>query len=92
MRLWRVVDEHAAAVKPSYPADWSEAGRALVDVSDAAVTAIGWQLEAGFWDSQGALGNGTGSWRLVVDCEQPIVVMNLLENLTTGHLTNLSPK
>ena len=50
------------------------------------------QLEAGFWDSQGALGNGTGSWRLVVDCEHPIVVMNLLENLTTGHLTNLSPK
>ena len=44
MRLWRVVDEHAAAVKPSYPADWSEAGRALVDVSDAAATAIGWQV------------------------------------------------
>ena len=48
-------------------------------------------LEAGFWESQGALGNGTGMWRLVVDCEQPIVVMNLLEG-ATGHLTNLSTK
>jgi len=49
------------------------------------------QLEAGFWESQGALGQGAGMWRLVVDCEQPIVVMNLLEGMT-GHLANLSTK
>ena len=49
------------------------------------------QLEEGFRGSQGALGDGTGSWRLVVDCEQPIVVMSLLEGVT-GHLTNLAPK
>ena len=49
------------------------------------------QFEAGFRGAQGALGNGTGAWRLVVDCEQPIVVMNLLEGVT-GHVTNLSPQ
>lgn len=48
------------------------------------------QLEAGFRGSQGALGDGTGTWRLVVDCEQPIVVMSLLEGVT-GQLTNISP-
>ena len=43
-------------------------------------------------NSQGALGDGVGRWRLVVDCEQPILVMNLLENPTTGHLTSLSSR
>ena len=47
------------------------------------------QLEAGYWGLQGALGDGTGKWRLVIDCEHPIVLMNLLES-PTGHLTNLS--
>ena len=47
------------------------------------------QLEAGFWGSQGALGDGTGAWRLIVDCEQPIIVMNLLEGVT-GQIANLS--
>lgn len=46
------------------------------------------QLEAGFWWSQGALGDGTGAWRLIVDCEQPIIVMNLLEGIT-GQIANL---
>ncbi len=41
--------------------------------------------------SQGALGDAAGMWRLVVDCEQPIIVMNLLEGVT-GPLSNLSTK
>ncbi|MDE0244633.1 MAG: leucine-rich repeat domain-containing protein [Gammaproteobacteria bacterium] len=49
------------------------------------------QLEAGFRGARGALGDGTGTWRLAVDCEQPIVVMNLLESVT-GQMTNLSPQ
>ena len=42
--LWRIVDERGAAVKPAYPAEWSEAGRALVDVSGAARSASAWQV------------------------------------------------
>ena len=46
------------------------------------------QLESGD-GLNGALGDGTGKWRLAVRSEQSIRVMNLLES-TTGHLTNLS--
>ncbi|MDE0680230.1 MAG: hypothetical protein OXI11_08465 [Gammaproteobacteria bacterium] len=42
--LWRVLDERVAAFKPPYPADWSEDGRALVDVSAAARTASAWRV------------------------------------------------
>ena len=38
---------------------------------------------------RGALGDGTGKWRLTVDSEQPLFVMSVLES-PTGHLTNLS--
>ena len=48
------------------------------------------ELEAGHDDFSGALGTGTGKWRLTVTSEQPIRVMSLLENRETGHLTNLS--
>ena len=47
------------------------------------------ELETGGLWLRGRLGDGHGKWRLVVDCEQPIMVMNLLES-PTGHLTNLS--
>ena len=40
----------------------------------------------------GALGDGAGKWRLEIVADQPIVVMNLLENRATGHLTNLSSR
>ena len=40
-------------------------------------------------DLVGALGDGTGKWRLVVTSDRPIQVMSLLAN-PTGHLTNLS--
>ena len=47
------------------------------------------ELETGGGDLQGALRKGTGKWRLTVDSDQPITVLNLLES-PTGHLTNLS--
>ena len=47
------------------------------------------QLEGGTWGMRGGIGDGAGKWRLVVDSEQPILVMNLLES-PTGHLTNLT--
>ena len=39
--------------------------------------------------ARGAMGDGRGKWRLQVDSEQPVFVMNLLAS-QTGHLTNLS--
>ena len=38
----------------------------------------------------GSIGDGRGKWRLAVTSERDIVVMSLLANLGTGHLTNLS--
>ena len=38
---------------------------------------------------RGALGDGSGKWRLTVSARSPIVAMSLLES-PTGHLTNLS--
>ncbi len=37
----------------------------------------------------GGLGDGTGKWRLIVESDQPVIVMSLLSS-PTGHLTNLS--
>ena len=47
------------------------------------------QLENGDYGLRGTLGEGTDRWRLQIDCEEPILVMNLVE-AQTGHLTNLS--
>ena len=55
----------------------------------AAVSVTADRLESGGAGLRGALGDGTGKWRLHIDCEQPVVVMNLLSS-PTGHLTNLS--
>ena len=38
----------------------------------------------------GSLGDGRGKWRLEVTSDAGIVAMSLLENMGTGHLTNLS--
>ena len=46
-------------------------------------------LESGS-GAEGSLGDGQGKWRLNVDSDQPLAVMSLLENVETGHLTNLS--
>ena len=45
-------------------------------------------LEAGEGPT-GALGDGAGKWRLVVESPDPVYAMSLLES-PTGHLTNLS--
>ena len=47
------------------------------------------QLEAGGSGLTGSLGDGQGKWRLWVEAEGDIVVLNLLES-ASGHLANLS--
>ena len=46
-------------------------------------------LESGGEGLTGALGDGTGKWRLTVESERSVFVMSLLAS-PTGHLTNLS--
>ncbi len=46
-------------------------------------------LESGGEGIEGALGDGTGKWRLMVESVQPIVAMSLLSD-PAGYLTNLS--
>ena len=46
-------------------------------------------LEDGGPGFEGALGDGSGKWRLCVTADAPILVMSLLET-PTGHLTNMS--
>ena len=47
------------------------------------------ELESGSEEFEGALGNGSGKWRLTINADRPIVAMSLLSS-PTGHLTNLS--
>ena len=47
------------------------------------------QLEAGGVGRDGALGDGHGKWRLVVEADRPILAMSLMES-AAGLLTNLS--
>lgn len=47
-------------------------------------------LETGGTGFAGALGNGTGKWRLVVESDKPVTVASLLVSEPTGILTNLS--
>ena len=42
--LWHAVDERTAAEKPPYDAHWSEAGRALVDVTGLVSEAETWRV------------------------------------------------
>ncbi len=72
--------------------DRGNEGREVVPLSvaaGAARTLTSVELEGSGWEQRGRLGDGRGKWRLRVDCEQPIVLMNLLDS-RTGHLTNLS--
>ena len=46
------------------------------------------QLESGAAGFEGALGDGTGKWRLTVASDEPVVAMSLLES--PKHLSNLS--
>ena len=66
------------------------AGTVSVSVSPGTSrTLTAQQLEDGADDLEGALGDGAGKWQLIVESEQPILVMSLLAS-PTGHLTNLS--
>ncbi len=47
------------------------------------------QLESGGDDLSGVIGDGTGKWRLSLEADQPILVVNLLSS-PTGHISNLS--
>ena len=55
----------------------------------AARTLTAPQLEEGGADLSGALGDGAGKWRLLIDADRPIQALSLLTS-PTGHLTNLS--
>ncbi|MDE0029699.1 MAG: DUF1592 domain-containing protein [Deltaproteobacteria bacterium] len=49
------------------------------------------ELESGDGEGlTGALGDGSGKWRLVVTADGPIEVMNLLASTASGEMTNLS--
>ena len=68
---------------------YSPDGVVRIDIPPrAARTPDARQLESGTNDWDG-LGDGTGKWRLSVESEQPIEVLNLLES-PTRHLSNLS--
>ena len=47
------------------------------------------QLESGDAELRGSLGDGVGRWRLWVEADGDIVVLNLLDSFS-GHLSNLS--
>ena len=55
----------------------------------AATTLDAQELESGGAGFQGALGDGTGKWRLHVASDEPIHVLSLMLS-PAGHLTNLS--
>ena len=55
----------------------------------AAMTFSAAELEAAQDTHVGALGNGAGKWRLVVESDRPIFAMSLMES-AAGLLTNLS--
>ena len=90
----RIVNRGA---RPAYVsiAATDDAGNASAEVvrltvaARAAHTLTATELEGGEFYQRGTLGDGEGKWRLQIDCEQPLLVMNLLESLS-GHLTNLS--
>ena len=48
-----------------------------------------WDLESGAEGLDGALGDGSGKWQLMIESDRPVAVMSLLRS-PTGHLTNLS--
>ncbi|MDE0420264.1 MAG: collagenase [Gammaproteobacteria bacterium] len=65
----------------------SLAGTSLAAGAAESFTAA--ELEAGVAGLDGSLGTGEGKWRLIVGSDQPITVMNLMEN-SAGQLSNLS--
>ncbi len=65
-------------------------GVAVTLPAGASLTYTAAELESGRGAGlRGSLGDGTGEWRLIVESEQPLLVMSLVSS-PTGHLTNLS--
>ena len=65
-------------------------GVAVTLPAGASLTYTAAELESGRGAGlRGSLGNGAGEWRLIVESEQPLLVMSLISS-STGHLTNLS--
>ena len=56
---------------------------------DGTRTVGAWDLESGAEGLDGALGDGAGKWRLMIESDRPVVAMSLLRS-PTGHLSNLS--
>ena len=90
----RIVNRGAGPAYVSIAAT-DDAGNASAEIvrltvaARAAHTLTATELEGGGFAQRGTLGDGKGKWRLQIDCEQPVLVMNLLES-PSGHLTNLS--
>ena len=57
--------------------------------AQGALTLSAAELEAGGVGRAGALGNGAGKWRLVVEADRPVLALSLMES-PNGLLTNLS--
>ena len=91
LRLINVGDTEAqVTVEGVDDSGLSPGGAVQVTVAaGAARTLTAAELESGGTDLTGALGNGTGKWRLRVTSEGSLHVMSLLKS-PTGHLTNLS--
>ena len=85
--------EAQAAVTITGTDDAGEAGDAAVTLTlpaQAARRLSAPALESGDGEGlDGALGDGTGKWRLAVASDRPLGVMSLMRSLE-GHLTNLS--
>ncbi len=65
---------------------WLTVGAGESRVIEAAQLETGHGLEGGL---RGGLGDGTGQWRLAVESDQPILLINLAES-HNGHITNQS--
>ena len=84
--------ERAAAVSITGTDDAGAAAGGEIQTSipaGAARTLDAQELESGGAGFDGALGNGAGKWRLLVESDRRIRVLSLMRS-PTGHLTNLS--
>ena len=87
------IGEHAATIEISGLDDrGAEAPEGDVTLSleaGAAYALTAQQLEDGDAEFSGRFGDGMGKWQLMVEADQPMMVMSLLQS-PTGNLTNLS--
>ena len=92
----RLINPHGASAQVTITGidDRGESSSGAVSVAvpaRASNTLTAQDLEGGVEGSEGALGDGTGRWQLVVESEQPITVLNLLSS-PAGYLANLSSR